>query len=72
MRIGSRGKTVAIGAAWAWVFLPTSLYFPIIWIWDTTMAALFLALIFWATLAMRETKTALAWAGYGALGPWVC
>lgn len=63
------GKSVAAGAAWAWVFLPTSLLFPITWVWDTAMAALFLALIFWATLAVREAKTVLPWAGYGAL--WV-
>ena len=61
------GKNVAVGASWGWIFLPTSLFFPITWIWDTTLAALFMALIFWATLAMRETKSIWAWAGYGAL-----
>jgi 4-amino-4-deoxy-L-arabinose transferase-like glycosyltransferase len=61
------GKSVAAGAAWGWILLPTSLFFPITWIWDTALAALFLALIFWATLAMREAKTIAAWAGYGAL-----
>jgi 4-amino-4-deoxy-L-arabinose transferase-like glycosyltransferase len=61
------GNSLAVGAAWGWVFLPTSLFFPITWIWDTTLAALFMALIFWATLAMRDAKTVLAWAGYGAL-----
>jgi Dolichyl-phosphate-mannose-protein mannosyltransferase len=60
-------KNVAVGAAWTWVFLPTSLIFPFYWIWDTALAALFLALIFWATMAMREAKTILPWAGYGAL-----
>lgn len=60
-------KNVAVGAAWAWVILPTSLLFPITWIWDTALAALFLGLIFWATIAMREAKTILPWAGYGAL-----
>ena len=59
-------KTVAVGAAWCWVFLPTAVMFPITWIWDTAMAALFLALIFWATLAIRDAKTSWAWAGYGA------
>jgi hypothetical protein len=63
------GEGVAVGASWAWVFLPTALFFPITWIWDTAMAALFLALIFWATLAMRDAKSVSAWAGYGAL--WV-
>jgi len=63
----SYGKAVAVGAAWAWVLLPTSLFFPILWIWDTSLAALFMALIFWATISMRDAKTIRAWAGYGAL-----
>jgi len=61
------GEAVAVGASWFWVFLPTSLFFPLTWIWDTSMAALFLALIFWATLAMQEAHTTWSWAGYGAL-----
>ena len=60
-------NSVAVGAAWCWVFLPTALMFPITWIWDTAMAALFLALIFWATVAMRDAKSIWSWAGYGAL-----
>ena len=63
------GKSVAVGAAWAWVFLPTSFFFAITWIWDTALAALFLALIFWATLAMRDAKSILAVGGLrSALG----
>jgi 4-amino-4-deoxy-L-arabinose transferase-like glycosyltransferase len=61
------GQGVAVASSWIWVFLPTTMFFPISWVWDTTLAALFLALIFWATLAMRETQTMSAWAGYGAL-----
>jgi len=63
------GEGVAIGAAWVWVFSPTALYFPIIWIWDTTLIGLFFSLIFWATLVLREKQGLLPWAGYGAL--WV-
>jgi hypothetical protein len=63
------GNDVAIGASWVWVFLPTSLYFPIVWIWDTALTALFFTLIFWATLALRGTRSVLPWTGYGAL--WV-
>jgi len=63
------GEGVAIGASWAWVFLPTALYFPILWIWDTALTALVFLLIFWATLALRGNRTVLPWAGYGAL--WV-
>ena len=63
------GKNAAIASAWVWTFLPTALYFGLIWIWDTTLAALCMALIFWATLEIRESKSAWAWAGYGGL--WV-
>ena len=65
----SFGEGVAIGASWVWVFLPTALYFPIAWIWDTALTALIFMLIFWATLALRGTRTIRPWAGYGAL--WV-
>lgn len=61
------GEAVALGASWIWVFLPTSLFFAVAWIWDTSLIALFLALIFWATLAMHEARTTWSWAGYGAL-----
>ena len=61
------GNSVAIGASWIWVFLPTALYFPIVWIWDTALTALIFLLIFWATLALRGKRNVLPWAGYGVL-----
>jgi 4-amino-4-deoxy-L-arabinose transferase-like glycosyltransferase len=61
------GNSVATGASWIWVFLPTALYFPIVWIWDTALTALIFLLIFWATLALRGKPNVLPWAGYGAL-----
>lgn len=63
------GLGAAVGASWAWVFLPTSLFFPLFWIWDTALIGLVLALIVWATLELREQRGLLRWAGYGAL--WV-
>jgi 4-amino-4-deoxy-L-arabinose transferase-like glycosyltransferase len=63
----SFSKAVAVSASWFWVFMPTALVFPRIWIWDTAMAGLFFALIFWATLVLAEQQTTWAWAGYGAL-----
>src|ERR1700704_5309221 len=65
----SFGEGVACGASWVWVFLPTALYFPVAWIWDTALTALIFILIFWATLALRGTRTIRPWAGYGAV--WV-
>lgn len=61
------GAGAAIGAAWTWVFLPTALYYPTLWVWDTTLLALVFSLIFWATLAMRGRHTVRAWTAYGVL-----
>jgi 4-amino-4-deoxy-L-arabinose transferase-like glycosyltransferase len=61
------GEGVGVAAAWTWVFLPTALYYPMTWVWDTAMTALIFSLIFWATLAIREKHGLLPWAGYGAL-----
>lgn len=61
------GEGVATGAAWMWVFLPTALYYPVVWVWDTALTALIFSLIFWATLALREKQSVRLWAGYGAL-----
>lgn len=61
------GRKVAVAASWVWVLLPTSVYFAINWVWDTSLSALVFALMFWATLAIRSEKRLLLWAGYGAL-----
>ncbi len=61
------GQGVAVAASWIWAVFPTALVFPITWVWDTAMAGLFFALIFWATLALREARGYWPWIGYGAL-----
>ena len=61
------GKGVAVAAAWTWVFLPSALYFPIVWIWDTALIALIFSLIFWLTLEMRGKYSTISWIGYSAL-----
>jgi len=63
----SFGMSIALLASWLWVFLPSAINRPVEDIWDTTLTALLFALIFWATLAVREKQNVSAWAGYGAL-----
>ena len=63
----SFGKRTALTAAASWIILPTALMLSIRWIWDTTLSALLLALIFWATLALFDSKRIAAWVGYGGL-----
>jgi hypothetical protein len=40
---------------------------PFEWIWDTSLAALMVAFILWATLAIRDSKRTRDWIGYGLL-----
>jgi hypothetical protein len=63
----SFGITTGAGAAWVWVFLPNAVVFPLIWIWDTALSALCMAVILYATLALRDSPRVRNWAGYGAL-----
>lgn len=63
----SFGASVAVGASWLWVFLPTAWHIPIADIWDTSLSALWFSLLFWATLALRGERSVAKWAGYGVL-----
>ncbi len=65
----SFGIGVALAASWLWVVLPTAWHMPIQYVWDTTLSALWFAILFWATLAIREERRPMRWAAYGSL--WV-
>ncbi len=61
------GVTAAVLSSWLWVIVPNAWHFPIAYIWDTSLTALWFALLFWATLALRGEHGLVKWAGYGAL-----
>lgn len=67
--IGKRsfGNGVGSCAAWLWVILPSAVLFPILWIWDTSLSALWMALILYATLRLSDSARTVDWMGYGAL-----
>jgi 4-amino-4-deoxy-L-arabinose transferase-like glycosyltransferase len=67
--IGKRtfGERVGLASAWLWVFLPSGIYFPVSWVWDTALTGLWMALLFAATLWLRGSERRWAWVGYGAL-----
>jgi hypothetical protein len=64
-RVGGLG--VASGAAWLWAIFPNAVIIPYEWVWDTSLAALLMATILWATLELAETQSARDWCGYGLL-----
>ncbi len=62
------GLRVGLAAAWAWVFLPFAILFPLEWAWDQSLSALMLAILLCATYKMCEQPTeSRAWTGYGLL-----
>jgi hypothetical protein len=67
--IGRRvfGTAVGAAAAWLWVCSYTAFFWPTSWIWDTSLSALALTLLLWATCALDDQDGAAGWAGYGGL-----
>jgi hypothetical protein len=64
------GRRIGIASMWFWAFLPTAVYYPSVWVWDTALAGLSMALLVLATLDLRGSSRVLSWMGYGAL--WAC
>jgi 4-amino-4-deoxy-L-arabinose transferase-like glycosyltransferase len=67
--IGKRlsGTGLAVGAAWMWAFFPNAILIPLEWIWDTSLTALAMAVILWATLEIVDSERLRDWIGYGLL-----
>lgn len=60
-------RRTALLSSWLWVILPDAWHIPIAYVWDSTLSAFWFALIFWATLALRDRSRLINWATYGAL-----
>jgi dolichyl-phosphate-mannose-protein mannosyltransferase len=61
------GLGVASAAAWLWAIFPNAVMVPFEWVWDTSLAALLGAAIFWATLELAESRRLRDWCAYGLL-----
>jgi glycosyl transferase family 2/dolichyl-phosphate-mannose-protein mannosyltransferase len=61
------GYTVALWSAWMWAVLPFTMYWSTKWVWETSLSALLLAVIFLCALKLQEAEGARLWAGFGAL-----
>ena len=47
-------EKLAVWTAWLWAVMPSVMYWCTRWVWETSLAALLLALIFWLTLDLEE------------------
>jgi len=61
------GLAVAGAAAWLWALFPNAFIIPFEWIWDTSLSALLVAALLWATLELAESRRLLDWCLYGLL-----
>ena len=60
-------ETVAIWSGWIWALLPYTIFWSVRWIWETSLSAFLLSLLFMLTLEMEGDERASSWIGYGLL-----
>ena len=60
-------EKVAVGSAWTWALLPYVMYWCTRWVWETSLSALLLAVIFWLTLTMEDRDGLKPWLWFGLL-----
>jgi 4-amino-4-deoxy-L-arabinose transferase-like glycosyltransferase len=60
-------EKVAVGSAWTWVLLPYVMYWCTRWVWETSLSAFLLAVIFWLTLTMEDRDGLKPWISFGLL-----
>jgi hypothetical protein len=56
---------VAVWASWLWALLPSG--FATRWVWETSLAALLLAIVFWLALELEERNGLCPWFEFGLL-----
>lgn len=60
-------EKLAIWTAWLWAVMPPVMYWCTRWVWETSLAALLLAIIFWLTLDLEERDGLRPWIQFGLL-----
>jgi 4-amino-4-deoxy-L-arabinose transferase-like glycosyltransferase len=63
----SFGEKAGDWASWIWVVFPYAVYWPVERIWDTWLATLLLAILFWTALHLAESVRVRDWIGFGLL-----
>ena len=61
------GNASAVTAGWIWTLLPSAVFYPVAWVWDTSLSALIFSLIVLASMHLLDSEALPAWAGCGAL-----
>ncbi len=61
------GRQVGLWAGWTWAVVPFFMRWPITWVWDMSLSALLMSLLFLCTLEVRQTTSWKKWLGFGLL-----
>jgi hypothetical protein len=61
------GESAGEWAGWIWAVFPYAIYWPVDRIWDTWLATLLLAILFWMALGLAESNRARDWIAFGVL-----
>jgi 4-amino-4-deoxy-L-arabinose transferase-like glycosyltransferase len=61
----SFGEKVAVWSGWLWALLPSVMYWCTRWVWETSLAALLLAIIFWLALDIEQREGWIPWLEFG-------
>jgi hypothetical protein len=59
--------TVAIWSGWVWALYPDMIYWSVKWIWETSLSAFLLSLLFMLSVEMEGDEQLSSWIGYGLL-----
>ena len=58
---------VAAWSGWIWAFFPYSVFWSVTWVWETSLSAFLLSLVFLLTLRMEGDTRLRSWFLYGAV-----
>lgn len=61
------GRQVGLWAGWTWAVVPFFMRWPITWVWDMSLSALLMSLLFLCTLEVRHATNWKKWLGLGLL-----
>jgi len=61
------GERIAVWSSWAWALLPPAIFWSTRYVWETSLAALLLAVIFWLALLLEEKDGLGSWIAFGLL-----
>ena len=61
------GRQVGLWAGWMWAVVPFFMRWPTTWVWDMSLSALLMSLLFLCALELRRTTSCKKWLGWGLL-----